>query len=221
MGKLTFVTGNKAYSSWSLRPWLALKHCGTAFEEIVVPLYVPGYKEKLLAHSVAGKVPVLKHDAHVIWDSLAICEYLAEQFPESRLWPDNPLARAEARSVSAEMHSGFPVIRQAMPFNCRATGRHVPRTAELETEIARVQMIWRSCRERYGQHGPWLFGDFSIADAMYIPVTLRFVTYGVALDAIGRNYLETVQAHAPVRDWIASAKQETAVIESSEVGRVA
>lgn len=219
MNKITFVTGNKAYSSWSMRPWLALKHTGTAFEEIVISLYVSGYKEKLLQHSPAGKVPILKSDGLTVWDSLAICEWLAERFPKAGLWPDDPSARAEARAVSAEMHSGFSVIRTQMPFNCRATGRHVAMSAELQTEIARIQAMWNDYREQHAQAGPWLFGRFSIADCMYIPVALRFVTYGVSLEGLAGDYLSTVQQHPPVREWIAAAKLEKEVLESSEVGR--
>lgn len=218
MDKLTFITGNKAYSSWSLRPWLALRATDAAFEEIVVPLYVPGYKALLLAHSPAGKVPVLKHGERVIWDSLAICEYLAEQFPKARLWPEATAARALARSVSAEMHSGFSTIRSTMPFNCRATGRHVASSQELESEIQRVQSLWRECQERYGQEGPWLFGRFTVADCMYIPMALRFVTYGARLDTGAQAYVQTVLQDATVQEWIAAARLERGVIAANEIG---
>lgn len=219
MDKFVFVSGNKTYSSWSLRPWLALKHTGAPFDEIVVPLYVPGYKAKLLAHSPAGKVPVLKHGASLIWDSLAICEYLAEQFPQARLWPADAAARALARSASAEMHAGFAAIRSAMPFNCRASGRRVASSPELESEILRVQNLWRECRERYGREGPWLLGHFTVLDCMYAPVALRFATYGVQLDSIAKAYLHTVQQHPPVQEWVAAARGEQETIEASEVGR--
>lgn len=202
-----------------MRPWLALRATGMGFEEIVVPLYVPGYKEKLLTHSPTGKVPVLIHGERTVWDSLAICEYLAEQFPEARLWPQELAARALARCISAEMHSGFTAIRSAMPFNCRAVGRHVPDSPELGAEIRRVQNLWRECHERYGKSGPWLFGHFSVADCMYIPVALRFVTYGTAMDMIASAYLQAAQQHPPVQEWIAAAQQEQEVIESSEAGR--
>lgn len=222
MEQLEFITGNKTYSSWSLRPWLALRQTGAAFSEVVVPLYVAGYKQALLRHSPAGKVPVLKHGARVIWDSLAICEYLAEQFPHAGLWPQDPEARALARAVSAEMHSGFPVIRQLMPFNCRAVHRQLPSiTPELQGEIGRIQDIWRGTRARFGQQGPWLFGRFSIADAMFVPVALRFVTYDTQLDKSSEAYLAAVLAHPPVQEWIAAARLERDVIESSEIGQVA
>lgn len=219
MNKLMFVTGNKAYSSWSMRPWLALKHTSAAFDEIVVPLYVSGYKQKLLQYSPAGKVPILKSHGLTIWDSLAICEFLAERFPKAELWPGDFAARAEARSVSAEMHSGFPVIRHDMPFNCRATGRRITQSPELQTEIGRVTAMWKGCRERHAKTGPWLFGRFSIADCMYIPVVLRFVTYGVTLDGAAGDYVHTVQQHAAVQEWIAAARLERETIESSEVGK--
>ncbi len=218
MDKLTFITGNKSYSSWSLRPWLALRATDAAFDEIAVPLYVPGYKAMLLAHSPAGKVPVLKHGERVIWDSLAICEYLAEQFPKARLWPEATAARALARSVSAEMHSGFTAIRSAMPFNCRATGRRVASSQELESEIQRVQSLWRECQERHGQEGPWLFGRFTVADCMYIPMALRFVTYGARLDTGAQAYVRTVQQDTAVQEWIAAARLERDVIATSEIG---
>jgi len=219
MDKLTFITGNKAYSSWSLRPWLALRATDAAFQEIVVPLYVPGYKAALFMHSPAGKVPVLKHGERLIWDSLAICEYLAEQFPKAQLWPEDAAARALARSVSAEMHSGFTAIRSAMPFNCRATGRRVASNQELEGEIQRVQSLWRECHERYGQEGPWLFGRFTVADCMYIPIALRFVTYGARLESsMVQAYVQTVLQYPPVQEWVAAAQQEREVIATSEVG---
>ncbi|MGH8283291.1 MAG: glutathione S-transferase, partial [Gammaproteobacteria bacterium] len=170
-------------------------------------------------YSPTGKVPLLKHGSLAIWDSLAICEYLAEQFPASTLWPEAAAARALARSVSAEMHSGFMAIRKNLPFNCRASGRHVNVSAELETEINRVVELWRDCRAQYGRGGPWLFGQFSIADAMYIPVALRFVTYGTKLDTTARAYLEAAQSLPAIQEWIAAAKLEKAVIETSEVGR--
>jgi glutathione S-transferase len=217
--KLELVIGNKAYSSWSLRPWLVLKHLGVAFTEARVPLYVHGYKAELLKHGPSGKVPILKHGSVTVWDSLAICEYLAELFPNAGLWPVDGVARALARAASAEMHSGFTAIRDAMPFNCRAKGRRVPITAEIQKEIDRVLALWRSCREAHGRGGPWLFGRFTIVDAMYVPVALRFVTYTVPLDVVGQAYADASLNHAPVREWIAAAEHETEVMISNEVGR--
>ena len=219
MENMQLVIGNKAYSSWSMRAWLALKHTGAVFQETVVTLDVPGYKQKLLQHAPTGKVPVLKVDGLAIWDSLAICEYLAERFPAARLWPLGTAARAQARSVSAEMHSGFPVIRREYPFNCRATDRHVQRLEELDREIGRVQALWSRCRERFGKGGPWLFSHFTVADCMYIPVALRFVTYGTELTGAAADYVKNVQEFPVVREWIAAAKLEKDIIEADEVGR--
>ena len=219
MDKLELVIGNKVYSSWSLRPWLALKHAGVAFSEIRISLYVPGSKKEMLRHAGSGKVPILKHGALSIWDSLAICEYLAESFPAARLWPESVAERATARSISAEMHSGFTTIRSTMPFNCRARDRHVMRTPDVDAEVKRVEEIWNGCRARHQTQGPWLFGRFTIADAMFVPVALRFVTYGVELAGPARDYMDTVETHPPVQEWIASAREEREVIESSEVGK--
>lgn len=219
MDKFELVIGNKAYSSWSLRPWLALKHTGAPFSETRVPLYVPGYKEQLLRHGPSGKVPVLKHGTVTVWDSFAICEYLAELFPKAELWPGDTPARAKARAVSAEMHSGFTAIRNAMPFNCRARDRHVALTPEIHQEVARVQALWAECRDAHGGGGPWLFGRFTIADAMFIPVAIRFVTYSVPMGATAQAYAYAALAHPPVREWIATAQHETEVMESNEVGQ--
>jgi glutathione S-transferase len=219
LDKLELVIGNKAYSGWSMRPWLALKHTGAQFRETRVPLYVPGYKERVLEHAPSGKVPILKHGTVRVWESLAICEYLSELFPESRLWPESPAARALARAVSTEMHAGFTAIRNALPFNCRAQHRRVAISDEIQREITRVLALWHSCREAYGTGGPWLFGRFSVADAMFIPMALRLHSYDVTLDTSGQAYTETTLAHPPVREWIAAAERETEVMEDNEVGR--
>lgn len=219
MAKFELIIGNKAYSSWSLRPWLVLRQLDVAFTETRVPLYVHNYKEELLKHAPSGKVPILKHGDVTVWDSLSICEYLAECFPDAGLWPEDAALRALARSLSAEMHSGFNGIRGAMPFNCRALGRRVPITTEIQRELGRVMSLWRDCRTRHGKDGPWLFGRFSIVDAMYVPVALRFLTYSVPLDPFCQSYAETVFHHPAVREWIDAAKQESEVMISNEVGR--
>ncbi len=205
------VIGNKAYSSWSLRPWLLMKQAGIAFEEIRVSLYEDGAKQKLLQYSPAGKVPVLKDGALTIWDSLAICEYLAEKHPEKQLWPAQVGARAHARSISAEMHSGFTNLRSQMPMNVR---REIPgraRTLEVVADAARIETIWNECRRRHGANGPFLFGAFSIADAMYAPVVSRFRTYGMALDGAAAQYAGAIHALPAMREWIAGARAETEV----------
>jgi len=219
MQALELIIGNKTYSGWSMRPWLALRHADAKFRETRVPLYIAGYKGKVLEHSPSGKVPALKHGAITLWDSLAICEYLAELFPAAKLWPAEAADRATARSMSAEMHSGFSAIRNALPFNCRAQGRHVALTAPVEEEVARVQSLWHSCRQHHAKTGPWLFGAFTIADAMFIPMALRFATYGVALGPIEQAYLDTILGHPPVQEWIAAARLESEVMEDNEVGK--
>ena len=211
MSNLVLVIGNKAYSSWSLRPWLLMKQAGIAFEEIRLSLYAEGAKQKLLEHSAAGKVPVLKDGDLTVWDSLAICEYLAERYPEKQLWPAQPAARARARSISAEMHSGFSNLRNQMPMNVR---REIPgraRTPEVAADVARVETIWNECRSRHGADGPFLFGAFCIADAMYAPVASRFRTYGVALAGAGAQYAAAIHALPAMREWIAGAHAEAEV----------
>ena len=211
------VIGNKNYSSWSLRAWLMIAKLDVVFEEILVPLSVAESEAALYHYSPAGRVPVLRDGELVIWDSLAIAEYLAETHPQ--LWPQDPALRARARSISAEMHAGFMALRQQMPMNCRATGRQVPMTPALTKDIQRVQDIWAGCRQTAQDLGPWLFGDFSIADAMYAPVVFRFRTYGVSGDAAVTAYMDQVFKDPQVFNWYEAACQETAVIEEEEVGR--
>lgn len=204
---MKLVIGNKNYSSWSLRAWLAMKVAGIEFAEHRIALYEPQAKAAILAFSPAGKVPCLiDADLHV-WDSLAICEYLAEKRPG--LWPDDPSARALARSVSAEMHSGFAHLRQNMCMNIRRSHPGKGRTPEVLAEIARIVELWSDCRARHGAGGPFLFGRFSIADAMYAPVVLRFRTYAVELPPVCRAYADAVLALPAMRDWIADAQRET------------
>jgi glutathione S-transferase len=216
--KLELAIGNKNYSSWSLRPWLALRQSGLEFEETRIPLYQPESREALLAWSPAGKVPVLRHGAIAIWDSLAICEYLAETFPEKKLWPREREARARARSVAAEMHSGFGSLRAQMPMNVRASGRRVPRTPELEADVARVTQLWRDCLQAKDARGPFLFGEFSIADAMFAPVVFRFATYGVQLGKPEQGYADAVRTLPAMRAWAQAAAGETEVLPEAELG---
>ena len=213
---LTLVIGNKNYSSWSLRPWLVLKQAGIPFTEIYIPLYVGDWRERILKYSLSGKVPVLEHGTIKIWDSLAICEYLAEQFPEKQLWPADIAARAEARSVSAEMHSGFQALRQNMFMNIRRRMPNRGRTPEVAVDIERITTMWNDCRRRYAAGGPFLFGRFSIADAMYAPVALRFQTYEVALDAAAGGYMRTLLTLPALREWIAASHGEKESIPQYE-----
>lgn len=208
MSDLTLVIGNKNYSSWSLRPWLALRVAGIPFQEVRIPLYRPDTLAELRAWSPSGLVPLLRDGDLRVWDSLAICETLAERFPEAGLWPADRAARAVARSASAEMHAGFAGLRNAMSMNIRRRYPDKGRTPECLADIERVLAIWRDCRTRFGAGGDFLFGRFGIADAMYAPVVLRFQTYAVALDGVARAYAEAVLALPAMREWIAAAETE-------------
>ena len=207
--------GNRTYSSWSMRGWLAVARSGLECDIVRLPMDTPEFEVRIGQHSPTRQVPVLHHDGRVIWDSLAIIEYCSEQ--GRCLWPADTSHRALARCVSAEMHAGFPTIRSTLPFNCRATGRRVAGSAELAAEVERVVRIWTQCREQ-AAGGPWLFGEFSGADAMYAPVALRFRTYGVELPAIASDYAATVANDAIVGEWVALAREETEVIEAEERG---
>lgn len=213
----TLVIGNKNYSSWSLRPWLAARHAGIEFDEIRIPLYTPDAAAQIQQYSPSGKVPVWREGEFAVWDSLAICEYLAERSPA--LWPTDATARAVARSVSAEMHSGFVALRTNMTMNARARGRRVAVTPEIAADIDRIAAIWTDCRHRFGAGGPWLFGAFSIADAMFGPVVLRFVPYGVSRPGAVDDYVATWMADPHLQAWIAAAEQESEVLEQFECGR--
>ena len=174
MGELLLVMGNRNYSSWSLRAWILLKHVGLEFAERIVPLDTPDFARDIAALSPTSRVPVLRHRDLVIWDSLAICEYACEL--SGRGWPRERAARAVARSACAEMHSGFGTLRSQWPMNARAEGRRTPSDAQRHAEIERIQDLWSECRARFGSSGPWLFGEYSVADAMFAPVVLRFRT---------------------------------------------
>jgi glutathione S-transferase len=215
MVSLTLIIGNKNYSSWSLRPWLALKQAQLDFEEIYIPLYTSQSRQEILQYSQAGKVPVLHHGDVKVWESLAICEYIAEQF-EPSLWPQDITKRAIARSISHEMHAGFQNLREHMPMNCRARLPGKGMSAEVQVDIDRVTEIWRNCRQNYGENGDFLFGTFTIADAMYAPVVLRFLTYGVQLGAIERAYSDSILQLSAMRSWLEAASQEKETIPQYE-----
>jgi len=210
VSRLTLVIGNKNYSSWSLRPWLALRMAGLDFEELRIGLYQPDSRDQILRHSPAGKVPIL-HDGDVtVWDSLAICEYAAELAPGAGLWPGERAARAHARSISAEMHAGFGALRNALQMNLRISGARLakPASQEVQADIARIIAIFEACRARHGGDGEFLFGRFTIADAMFAPVATRFRSYSVALPPTSQAYVDTVCALAPMREWIAAGAAE-------------
>ena len=208
MTEFGIVIGNKRYSSWSLRAWILLKHLGVAFDETVIPLRQADTRAKILAHSPGAKVPALKHRGLVVWESLAIGEYLAELFPDAGLWPKDGALRAEARAIACEMHAGFQALRRDMPMICTGSKPGVGHTVEALADAARVQEIWRSAR-RKAQDGPFLFGRFGIADAMYAPVVFRFNTYAPPLDDVARAYVENMLNFAPMRAWLEGARAET------------
>src|SRR5215471_8887199 len=196
MAGLKLVIGNKNYSSWSMRPWLALRASNIAFEEIFVPLYTDNAadKERILSFTRSGKVPCLIDGDITVWDSLSIIEYLAERFPEAKLWPEDRAARAHARSISAEMHSGFMPLRNECGMNLHRPVRSIALSEDARANIARIEEIWSDCRARYGKQGPFLFGAFTGADAMYDPFVHRFRTYDITVAPVVQAYMETMMA---------------------------
>jgi glutathione S-transferase len=213
---LKLVIGNKNYSSWSMRPWVAMTAFGIAFEEIRVGLDKQDTASQIALYSASGRVPVLVAGEITVWDSLAICEYLAEQFPEKRMWPGDVEARAMARSMCAEMHSGFTGLRSAMWMNIRANFHGKGRTPEAQADIGRVCELWENCLSRSGPH-QFLFGEFTIADAYFAPVVMRFRTYGVALAPALEAYVERVVRHPAVARWMLEALAEKEGIEKYDV----
>jgi glutathione S-transferase len=214
---LTLVIGNKNYSSWSLRPWLALKAAGISFDEVVIPIYVEGSREQILKHSPSGKVPALRHGEISVWDSLAIIEYAAEVFPDAGIWPADREARAWARSICAEMHSGFVPLRKQVTMNVRRRVPGFPVAEDVAENIARIEAIWSETRGRFGGNGPFLFGTFSAADAFYAPVVTRFETYDVQVSAGSRAYMDAVLGQADMRNWCRAAAEESWTLPQFEV----
>jgi glutathione S-transferase len=216
---LKLFIGNKAYSSWSMRGWLAVKQSGLAFEEIVVPLYDEEWNRRREGDEFApssGKVPILWDGDAVVWDSLAIIEYLAEKAGREKFWPDGEAARAMARSMAAEMHSSFANLRRECPMNIRNTYPAKPLPAEVQADIVRVVSLWIEARSRFGSNGDFLFGEFSAADIMYAPIVSRFATYSIQLPRFAAAYCQAIFAHPFVQDWIAAAQEEPWVIEKFE-----
>jgi glutathione S-transferase len=217
MTDITLYIGNKNYSSWSLRGWLILKESGLAFDEVLIPLHELDTRSELLRVSSSGQVPVLRHGTLTVWDSLAIGEYLAELCPEKRLWPQDPVSRAQARSVAAEMHSGFAALRRHLPMNIRSSFPDRGVTPEVQGEINRITSLWREQRRKAAEgDGPFLFGHFTIADAMFAPVVSRFRTYKIELDELCQSYADTVWALPSYQEWQAAAGHEPMIIESAE-----
>jgi glutathione S-transferase len=205
---LKLVVGDRNYSSWSLRPWLVLKQSGLPFEEISIRLRERNTRTEIFKHSPSGKIPCLVDGGTVVWDSLAICEYIAEKAPS--MWPTDSRSRAEARSISAEMHSGFVALRHVLPMDIAASKPFVARTADVDGDIARIIEIWEGCRSRFVDAGPFLFGRFTIADAMFAPVVWRFLTYEIELPAASRKWVEAMLALPAMQEWHAAALAEKA-----------
>ena len=204
----TLVIGDKNLSSWSLRPWLALRVFGIDFEELRLPLDTPEFRARIGEFSPTGKVPALLHDGVAVWESLAILEYINETFLAGRGWPHERAPRAHARAIAAEMHAGFAALRRELPLNLQRRGAPATPGPEAARDITRVQQLWRDARGRFGTGGPFLFGGFGLADAMYAPVALRFVAYGIALTAEAQAYVEAITALPAVIEWRAAAEAE-------------
>jgi glutathione S-transferase len=205
------IIGDKNLSSWSLRPWLLLRHFGVPFEEVRLPLDTPEFAARIGDYTPTARVPVLHHGELVVWDSLAICEYVNEVWLEGAGWPRERIARARARSVSAEMHSGFSDLRRSMPLNVNQRRSDFVPAQDVRRDIERVVAIWRECRARSAGEGAFLFGDFSIADAMYAPVASRFVSYGIDVGAVERQWMDAVFALPAMQEWVAGARAEAAL----------
>jgi glutathione S-transferase len=213
---LKLAVANKNYSSWSMRPWVLLTQAGIAFEEIQLKFSDDGRVPGVERYSPTGQVPVLIVDGEPVWDSLAICEAVAELFPDKRLWPADARARQIARSICAEMHAGFRNLRGAMPMNIRASLPGRGMSPPVQQDIDRIAAIWESCRARCGQGGELLFGQFTVADAFYVPVATRFLTYGVTLPGAAQRYADALLALPAVRDWMAQARRETGFVRADE-----
>jgi glutathione S-transferase len=214
---LTLIIGNKNYSSWSFRPWIAMKVAGIAFDDVVISLNADDFKSRLAKISGTGKVPTLVDgDVHV-WESLAILEYLAEKFPAAQLWPADPAARAHARTVSSEMHAGFAALRHACPMNMARPVKRRELDNETRGNVRRIEALWADCRARFGAGGPFLFGAFGAADAMYAPVVARFQTYDVEVGEPARAYMSAVMALPAWAEWRAAALQEPWVLQVDEI----
>jgi glutathione S-transferase len=213
MNRPTLIIANRNYSSWSLRAWLALEAGGVAFDEVLVPLGTPGTEAAIRRWSPSGRVPALYDGEIVVWDSLAICEHVAETHPDAALWPADPVARATARSVTAEMHSGFTSLRNHMTMNIRASYPGAGRGEGVEVDIARITSIWNDCRARFGIGGDLLFGHFTIADAFFAPVVSRFRTYGVTPSGAAGDYMEAIWALPAMQQWVEKARAEPWKVE--------
>lgn len=221
MSHLKLVIGNKNYSSWSLRPWFFLKNLDIDFEEEMVFLFEDDTQDNLKPYFSNEKVPVLVDssidDGLQIWDSLAIIEYLADKYADKQGWPQSTNARAVARSISAEMHSGFHSLRDALPMNCRKRYPDYSITNDVQQDIERIVNIWEHSNKNYGNNGPWLFGQFSGADAMFAPVVMRLLGYDVKLSGFAAEYTAMVFQNMAMQDWIEAGKKEVQIIQLDEI----
>jgi len=216
MARLRLVIGNKNYSSWSMRPWVLLRQAQIPFEEVQLEFGQDVRVIGIEKYSKARKVPVLMVDGEPVWDSLAIAETAAELFPDKHLWPEDAPARRMARSACAEMHSGFQALRDKMPMNIKGSYTGKGLTPESQRDIDRIVALWSECRERFGSAGGLLFGKFSIADAFFAPVVMRFRTYAVEVPRLAKDYCAAVEALPAVREWIEAARKEKKFVAADE-----
>jgi glutathione S-transferase len=217
MAKLHLVIGNKNYSSWSLRPWLAMAMVGLDFDETLILLDTPDTKKQIAEHSKAGRLPILRHGKVTVWETLAILEYLAETFPKKNLWPKTKVARAVARAISNEMHAGFSGLRNACPMNLRRPQKPVTLNDATRADITRIEEIWRDCRKTYGKGGKFLFGKFCNADAMFAPVVTRFETYAIPVAKDTKAYMDAILTTKAFQKWKAAALKEAWIVPHDEV----
>ena len=214
---MKLVIGNRNYSSWSLRPWIAMKQIGLDFEEVVIPMNLPDTRARMLAHSPTGLVPTLVDGEVTVFETIAILEYLNDRYPDAGLWPKDIAIRAHARAISAEMHAGFAALRRDCPMNIRRPVRRHMVSPEAAAQAERVDALWSDARSRFGGGGPFLFGAFTIADAMYAPVVNRFHTYDLPRSKAAQAYMDAVMALPAWKEWERASSAESWVIESSEV----
>ena len=214
---MQLIIGNKAYSSWSLRPWIAMKQLGLAFDEVVIPMNQPETRAQMLRYAPTGLVPTLVDGDVTIFETLAILEYLNDKYPAAGLWPKDIGARAHARAVACEMHAGFAALRRDCPFNIRRAVKKHELSPEAAKNASRIDALWSDCRARFGAGGPFLFGHFTAADAMFAPIVNRLHVYDVPRSVVAQAYMDTIQALPAWQQWAAEAQRETWVIESSEV----
>lgn len=214
---MQLVIGNKNYSSWSLRPWLLLKHFDIPFEEIAIALFTEGYQQQLAQYSPTLRVPVLKDGDSTVWDSLAICEYVSEKYLQGTALPTNIEDRALCRAYCSEMHSGFMAIRSEMPMNCRAR-KSLQITEQAEVDCRRIDRLFSDARAQFSQRGDYLFGEFSLADCMFAPIVMRFATYGIELSESSQEYVRTMLQNAALSVWVEDAQNESQILTDFELG---